>query len=236
MGRVGNVEEETRSVGLDEVDGPIPFRSTPVAMEQCVKATLPVIPYCGFEPLVCHLLREKRSSALIRLDQVGKVTHVPTPPTLLLPIPFSTPPPHSIFHSSPFHFPLLLPIPFSTPPPHSIFHFSPFHFPLLPIPLNLSLLPILAVYKGDNRTAGGASPQHWQEGAIIIYSDVADVELYHFILPLRAHYLAVQELKPIVLLLKNEYVILGLCNVRNVCVCVCVCVCVLCVCVCVCCV
>eukprot|EP00731_Ephydatia_muelleri_P023902 Em0016g173a len=126
VGRVGNVEEETRSVGLDEVDGPIPFRSTPVAMEQCVKATLPVIPYCGFEPLVCHLLREKRSSALIRLDQ------------------------------------------------------------------------------GDKRTAGGASPQHWQEGAIIIYSDVADVELYHFILPLRAHYLAVQELKPIVLLLKNE--------------------------------
>ena len=40
----------------------------------------------------------------------------------------------------------------------------------------------------------------------MVYSDVADVELYHFILPLRAHYLTVQELKPIVLLLGNEYV------------------------------
>ena len=79
---------------------------------------------------------------------------------------------------------------------------------------------------------GGASPQHWREGAIIIYSDVADMELYHFILPLRAHYLAVQELKPIVLLLKNEYV----CAV-DVCVCVCcgcTCVCVLWMYVCVC--
>ena len=62
----------------------------------------------------------------------------------------------------------------------------------------------------------------------MVYSDVADVELYHFILPLRAHYLTVQELKPIVLLLGNEYV--GECVVWcGLCACV-VCVCVMCVC------
>ena len=69
VGRVGNVEEE--HVGLDEPDGPVPL---PASMDQFAKDTLPVIPYCGFEPLVCHLMREKRTTNVIRLDQVETVS------------------------------------------------------------------------------------------------------------------------------------------------------------------
>ena len=68
-GRVGNIEEG---------DGPVPLRTTSAAMDHLVRATLPIIPYCGFEPLVCHLMREKRTNDLIRLDQVGATTpHTP---------------------------------------------------------------------------------------------------------------------------------------------------------------
>ena len=44
----------------------------------------------------------------------------------------------------------------------------------------------------------------WHKGGVIVYSEEATDELYHLLLPLRAHYLHTAELKHILLLLKNE--------------------------------
>ena len=44
------------------------------------------------------------------------------------------------------------------------------------------------------------------DGLVIVYCEEASDELYHFILPLRAHQLAAKELKPIVFLLGHELV------------------------------
>ncbi len=41
-------------------------------------------------------------------------------------------------------------------------------------------------------------------GAVIVYSEQASDELYHFVLPLRAHYLHASHLKPLVIMLENE--------------------------------
>ena len=45
---------------------------------------------------------------------------------------------------------------------------------------------------------------HWREGGVIVYSEEATEELYHLLLPLRAHYLHTAELRPIILLLGKE--------------------------------
>lgn len=45
---------------------------------------------------------------------------------------------------------------------------------------------------------------HWHKGGIIMYSEEGTEELYHLLLPLRAHYLHTAELRPILLLLGKE--------------------------------
>ena len=41
-------------------------------------------------------------------------------------------------------------------------------------------------------------------GTVIVYCEEASDELYHFILPLRAHQLSAKDLKPIIFMLGNE--------------------------------
>ena len=41
-------------------------------------------------------------------------------------------------------------------------------------------------------------------GAVIVYCEEASDELYHFVLPLRAHQLSAKELKPIIFMLGKE--------------------------------
>lgn len=42
------------------------------------------------------------------------------------------------------------------------------------------------------------------DGTVIVYCEEASDELYHFILPLRAHQLSAKELKPIVFMIDKE--------------------------------
>ena len=55
---------------------------------------------------------------------------------------------------------------------------------------------------GDPGKRGVAD--QWQVGAVIVYCEEASKELYHLLLPLRAHYLHTASLKPVVLLLEKE--------------------------------
>ena len=43
-------------------------------------------------------------------------------------------------------------------------------------------------------------------GSVIVYASQASDELYHFILPLRAHYLHASQLKPLVIMLETQSV------------------------------
>ena len=43
-------------------------------------------------------------------------------------------------------------------------------------------------------------------GSVIVYSNEASDDLYHFILPLRAHYLHASHLKPLVIMLDQVLV------------------------------
>ena len=49
----------------------------------------------------------------------------------------------------------------------------------------------------------------WQKNGVIIYREEATEDLYHLLLPLRAHYLHTATLKPIVLLLGSESAVQG---------------------------
>ena len=46
--------------------------------------------------------------------------------------------------------------------------------------------------------------RRWQKGGVIVYSEEAGEDLYHLLLPLRAHYLHTAQLRHILLLLGKE--------------------------------
>ena len=61
-----------------------------------------------------------------------------------------------------------------------------------------------ALAQGDDTATQDRLVSQWQQDAVIASAEKASSELYHFVVPLRAHYLPSGSLKPVVLFLKQK--------------------------------
>ena len=148
-----------------------------------VKGTLPCLPYCGCDPVRLHLLPERRPHPLIHIDASVEVhTYLAGNMDIVLHL--------AIRDCSPCDS-----------------HLTRLQNHMTNSHVHVQLY--IHVHTQQDEPDGcptekvGVS-RRWHKGGVIVYSEEAGEDLYHLLLPLRAHYLHTAQLRHILLLLGKE--------------------------------